>query len=410
MSYPWTVYKTWTTGEILTASDLNSSFTQPINNSICTSINDYSNDVATMQTQSDPYPGSSESLATTLAGELERLRYTLKGITGKTYWYYPPDLTLANIYNGSTTFSGTKTFLGDVSLGNPSNTAFRLQASLSGDILGLFVDNQSNTASSHSRLALRVAGDSSGDAYTLYQVVAGAGTRWATGVHNSDSDKYKVSNSANLGTNDYLTIDTSGNVGVPVGSLTLSPTSNQLVLGATRTVTVTAPTPASSSRTWTIPDITGNGTFAALEGTQTFTGAKTFNGAVTFGSTVSGITLASSLPIYDGATSGTYLTFGNTSGDKSSLKRQHNASAVSTTVPILSAGTQLFAHVTGSYFDGASTHSFSDSIVTGVDTVTVLGSATKNSPAARTYSIVAGALNLAMAANAYDTQVVAIQP
>ncbi len=78
--------------------------------------------------------------------------------------------------------------------------------------------------------------------------------------------------------------------------LTISPTSNQIVLGATRTVTLTAPTPATSSRTWTIPDITGNGTFAALEGTQTFSGTKTFSADVTITSaTTTALNIVSSV-------------------------------------------------------------------------------------------------------------------
>lgn len=64
-------------------------------------------------------------------------------------------------------------------------------------------------------------------------------------------------------------------------AVAISPVTNQLVLGATRTVTVTAPTPGTTSRVWTIPDITADGTFAALEGTQTFSGAKTFSTDVT---------------------------------------------------------------------------------------------------------------------------------
>lgn len=64
-------------------------------------------------------------------------------------------------------------------------------------------------------------------------------------------------------------------------TLTIAKTTNQIVLGTTRTVTLSAGTPASSSRTWTIPDITADGTFAALEGTQTFTGTKTFSGVTT---------------------------------------------------------------------------------------------------------------------------------
>lgn len=42
----------------------------------------------------------------------------------------------------------------------------------------------------------------------------------------------------------------------------LTATSNQLILGTTRTLTITAPTPASSSRTGTIPDFGANFVFA----------------------------------------------------------------------------------------------------------------------------------------------------
>lgn len=75
------------------------------------------------------------------------------------------------------------------------------------------------------------------------------------------------------------------------GAVTITPVSNQLILGgagSTNTVTITAPTPGTASRTWTVPDITGNGTFAALEGTQTFSGAKTFSATLT----MSGATIA----------------------------------------------------------------------------------------------------------------------
>lgn len=75
-------------------------------------------------------------------------------------------------------------------------------------------------------------------------------------------------------------------------ALTITPTTNQIVLGTTRTVTITAPTPASSSRTWTIPDLSTSPTFAALEGTQTFTGAKTFSAAVTITATSNHLVLS----------------------------------------------------------------------------------------------------------------------
>jgi hypothetical protein len=72
-------------------------------------------------------------------------------------------------------------------------------------------------------------------------------------------------------------------------NLTLAATSNQLVIGTTRTVTITAPTPATSSRTWTIPDLSGDMTFAALGGTQTFSGSKTFSSTVTISATTNQI-------------------------------------------------------------------------------------------------------------------------
>lgn len=49
------------------------------------------------------------------------------------------------------------------------------------------------------------------------------------------------------------------------GSISTLSTSNQLILGTTRTVTINAPTPATTSRVWTIPDNSANQTFASEE-------------------------------------------------------------------------------------------------------------------------------------------------
>lgn len=58
-------------------------------------------------------------------------------------------------------------------------------------------------------------------------------------------------------------------------------TSNQFVLGTTRTVTITAPTPASSSRIVTIPDLSTDYSVVGDAGTQTIGGSKTFSSGVT---------------------------------------------------------------------------------------------------------------------------------
>ena len=60
-------------------------------------MDDYSADAAAMRVTTDPYPASSESLATSLQGELERIRYLIAQITGKTYWYQDPDGTFATL-------------------------------------------------------------------------------------------------------------------------------------------------------------------------------------------------------------------------------------------------------------------------------------------------------------------------
>mgnify|MGYP001593602403 CR=1 FL=1 len=85
------VYKTFSANEILTASDLNNSLTTiGVTNQITTCIDGYSNSVAQMRTETDPGGSGSESQAVSLAGELERLRFTIRRLHGQTYWYTSP--------------------------------------------------------------------------------------------------------------------------------------------------------------------------------------------------------------------------------------------------------------------------------------------------------------------------------
>ena len=86
--------KTWVSNEVLTASDLNGEFNNLLTNTKPESIEDQSTDVATMQATVDPGGSGTESLATTLAGEIQRLRYKIKQIIGGPYWYSTPVLDL----------------------------------------------------------------------------------------------------------------------------------------------------------------------------------------------------------------------------------------------------------------------------------------------------------------------------
>lgn len=86
MAFPYS-HITRSNGTILTASIYNTDHQNHIDNNIPTSADDYSSTVAQMQTVTDPGELSSESLATTLAGELERIRFAIKEMKGTAQWY-----------------------------------------------------------------------------------------------------------------------------------------------------------------------------------------------------------------------------------------------------------------------------------------------------------------------------------
>jgi len=82
------VFRTWNTGDSVTAGDLNSSFTTAATtNSTPECVSGYSDTVSEMQAATDPYPSGVESQATSMAGELERMRYVIKASFGLTQWY-----------------------------------------------------------------------------------------------------------------------------------------------------------------------------------------------------------------------------------------------------------------------------------------------------------------------------------
>lgn len=75
------------TGTILTAAIYNGDHQNHITNDNPSMQGAYSDSVAQMQTQTTPGGLGSESLAASMAGELERLRFVIARITGKTNWY-----------------------------------------------------------------------------------------------------------------------------------------------------------------------------------------------------------------------------------------------------------------------------------------------------------------------------------
>lgn len=94
-------------GQLITASLWNNEYNNLYVNLIPGGIDTYSNTDTQMQTSTDPFPGGSTSRPTSLAGELERIRYILNLIIGQTYWYNHPNVSLETIYTTPIIPSGT---------------------------------------------------------------------------------------------------------------------------------------------------------------------------------------------------------------------------------------------------------------------------------------------------------------
>jgi len=84
-------------GTVLTAAIYNNDHQNHITNQNPQMTGGYSDTLAQMQTMTSPGGLGSEVLATTLQGEIERIRYQLRAITGTTQWYMPPPQSLSSI-------------------------------------------------------------------------------------------------------------------------------------------------------------------------------------------------------------------------------------------------------------------------------------------------------------------------
>ena len=79
-----------TAGNTIFAANYNGEFNNILTNFTPAGMDDASANVAAMQTTVDPGEVSSESLPTSLEGEIHRLRHVIKEITGKDQWYESP--------------------------------------------------------------------------------------------------------------------------------------------------------------------------------------------------------------------------------------------------------------------------------------------------------------------------------
>ena len=106
--------KTWIAGETLTAAELNAEYDNILNNFDPDGMDDASLNNAAMDATADPFPGASQSLATALRGELQRIRFVLAQLSGEAKWYIDPDGSMASVFTNAATFAGKKTFSNNV--------------------------------------------------------------------------------------------------------------------------------------------------------------------------------------------------------------------------------------------------------------------------------------------------------
>lgn len=110
---------TRTTGATIVGSDDDADFDNIIANSNPAGVAAASDNDAAMQATRDPYPGEAISKPTSLAGELQGLRFLLKQITGKDQWYFDPDTSLLLQFNkGADIASATALPIGAATDGN----------------------------------------------------------------------------------------------------------------------------------------------------------------------------------------------------------------------------------------------------------------------------------------------------
>jgi hypothetical protein len=186
-----------------------------------------------------------------------------------------------------------------------------------------------------------------------------------------------------------------------LNTMTASATTNQIVLGTTNTITVTAPAPASS-RTYTIPDAGGAANFimSTFGSTQTIAGGLTSSGLLTASSGFTLTTGALNLTSTSGAISLTGTSFITNSAI--SITATTLATSSTTGGLILSGGAGIAKNIWAgtSYSDAILTSNNTKGLVFNSPAVTLTDNALAAGTTSNINSVAFGQITLATSANA----------
>lgn len=188
--------KNWTT-EILSNTDLNAEIDNILNNLGPAGVDDYSTNAAQMKLQTSPGTLGSESLATSLAGELERLRYVIQRIIGSqtSYWYESPPTSLSDIVASQGTGLPANRISSGLTTGNssqlialrPSGTTASLTLSASVTPFVYYIGGSPYSITANITLSgLSLASGTNNTCSVNYTAAAGQQWTKTLGMYNSD--------------------------------------------------------------------------------------------------------------------------------------------------------------------------------------------------------------------------------
>lgn len=148
----------------------------------------------------------------------------------------------------------------EINASSSAGSLFSYQAGSVGNQVICRVYNFDNTnAASAAMLESEVGGSSAGDPFLRFRV--DSVTDWSIGLDNSDSDKFKISQSSGIGTNDFFTVSTTGIVTIGTGTTAQHALNILLATNGAQVATMTnLPAAATSGNPvgWTQETINGN--------------------------------------------------------------------------------------------------------------------------------------------------------
>lgn len=181
--------KNWASTEDVTNTDLNAEFDNILNNLTAANVDDYSSTAAQMQTVTDPGEVGSESLATNIAEELERVRFVLKEIKGDVaQWYTTGATSLSEVAAAlGTSLDGNRVSSGPVYSGSqaalfliPDGTAASAKIDGTPTNLVYYVNGTAVTISTDLAISSLTAAPSTNNTATVNDtaVADGEETKW----------------------------------------------------------------------------------------------------------------------------------------------------------------------------------------------------------------------------------------